>query len=303
MVSNYYHDSMNKLVEYFLPWEQREHPQFQQLTVFLLLNLLLAMGFISIRLVVDGFSLGSLPSIFGSFIILTLLVGIKQGIQYEAIAWFHGIAIFLIISIASILSGGVEGPLFHLLVLTLFYFPYFIHPKIGMRINFFIIFLCFLYQWLALEVDFEIMTLEDEMVVWISRSFFVFRLFIFIAFAKVLLRKRAQDNQFLLFSLILWVAWGGLIIVFPSQLPWMQSLIYPLMIYTLPRLDWEFQVVFVAANVVFGALMTIHSVSGWLPGVASQPVEIWPNFMGVIVAMVLIFLIQLRDFRSKSISG
>lgn len=269
--------------------------------MFLLLNLLLALGFICIRLVVDGLSLGSLPSIFGSFIILTLLVGIKQGIQYEAIAWFHGIAIFLIISIASILSGGVEGPLFHLLVLTLFYFPYFINPKTGMRINFFIIFLCFLYQWLALEVDFEIMTLEDEMVIWISRSFFIFRLFIFIAFAKVLLHKRAQDNQFLLFSLILWVAWGALIIVFPSQLPWMQSLIYPLMIYTLPRLDWEFQVVFVAANVVFGALMTIHSVEGWLPGVASQPGEIWPNLMGVIVAMVLIFLIQLRDFRSKSI--
>lgn len=290
---------MDKIIELILPEEEHQHQKFRQLTLFLVVCLGLSLIFMTLRTVLVGFTIESLPSIFGAFVISSLLLGIYSGLAYSSVSWFFGVTIFIIISIAAVVSRGIQGPFFHLLILCLFYFPYFIGVRKGLWANFIIVAWTMIVQWLSMEVHLDLMIIGEESISWVSRSFFIFRMTIFVAFIKILTPPKSKQGINVMVAISVWFSWLALIYFFPEQISWLQCLIYPLLYYILPRLDWEFQIVFLAANVMCGFLYTIHLNPAWVPGVAWFDGEIWGNFLGVIGGMSLIFMMQLRDFRGK----
>ena len=290
---------MRRVVSYFIPREDRNRPKFRQLASFLLICQLVAAVFGSIRITLSGLNVSAVPSIFAGMVISSLLLGLKTGLSLKSVTTLFGVVVFGIMIVASTLNGGVQGPLFHLNILTLMLFPYFLDQRHGLKLNVGLIFVVILSEWASFHVSFHLMRLDNQALIWASRLFFMVRLALFVAVVQVLTFDVKRSGRNVMWVCILWAALMFFLFFGEGDIYFWQSMIYPIIFFIFSKFDWEFRVVFIAANITVGFLYTIHIDPHWLPGVSSNAQTIWSNFTGFIMAMLLILIIQWVDFKLK----
>lgn len=294
---------MQRLLNYFIPEEDQSNVKYQQLAIFLLVCQLVAFIFGAIRIGLSGLNVSAAPSIFGSMVIASLLLGLRNGLSLKSVTTVFGVVVFGIMITASTLNGGVQGPLYHLNILSLMLFPYFLNQRFGLKLNLLLIFIVALSEWASLHVSFQLMRLDGDALIWASRLFFMVRLALFIAVVQVLTADVTRSNKNVMMVSIFWLGLVLYLFFGEGDVYFLQSLIYPIIFFIFPKFDWEFRVMFIAANITLGFLYTIHVDPNWLPGVSASANTIWSNFTGFIVAMLLILLIQIKDFKHKGFSS